>query len=83
MPSTVTVKNHHKAKPIEKAWALAKNQIFQGKQRIPDSEDADVVNHWVWYEATGYSRPCPGEVKVRWPKDFGDRITATRAEIDD
>ncbi len=81
--TTATAKNHRKQRPIEKAWALAKNQIFKGKQHIPDSEDPDVVNHWVWYESTGYTRPYPGEVKVRWPSDFGDRITATHAEVDD
>ena len=83
IPSTTVVKNHHKMQPVEKAWAVAKNKIFQGKQHIPDSENPDVVNHWVWYEATGYSRPYPGEVKVRWPSDFGNRITATKTEIDD
>jgi YVTN family beta-propeller protein len=81
VPSTATAKNLRKLKPIEKAWAVAKNKIFDGKQHIPDSEDPVVVNHWVWYEATGYSRPYPGEVKVRWPSDFRDRIA--RPEIDD
>jgi YVTN family beta-propeller protein len=81
VPSTATAKNLRKLKPIEKAWAVAKNKIFNGKQHIPDSEDPVVVNHWVWYEATGYARPYPGEVKVRWPSDFRDRIA--RPEIDD
>jgi YVTN family beta-propeller protein len=81
--STATAKNLRKLKPIEKAWAVAKNKIFQGKQHLPDSEDPDVVNHWAWYEATGYTRPYPGEVKVRWPSEFGNRISATNKEIDD
>jgi YVTN family beta-propeller protein len=83
VPSTTTAKNLRKLKPIEKAWALAKNKIFSGKQHIPDAEDPVVVNHWVWYEATGYTRPYPGEVKVRWPSDFRDRINAAHPEIDD
>ena len=82
--ATATAHNIRKLKPIEKAWAaVAKDKIFKGKQHLPDSEDPVVVNHWVWYEATGYSRPYPGEVKVRWPSDFRDRINAAHPEIDD
>jgi DNA-binding beta-propeller fold protein YncE len=81
--ATATAKNLRKLKPIEKAWAQAKNQIFNGKQRKPDSEDPVVVNHWAWYEATGYNRPYPGEQKVYWPSAFRERISAVRPEIDD
>jgi hypothetical protein len=81
--STATAKNLRKLKPIEKAWLQAKNKIFNGKQHIPDSEDPVVVNHWVWYEATGYSRPYPGETKVLWPTAFRDRIANAHPEIDD
>jgi hypothetical protein len=81
--ATATAKNLRKLKPIEKAWAQAKNQIFNGKQRKPDSEDPVVVNHWAWYEATGYNRPYPGEAKVFWPSAFRERISATKPEIDD
>jgi YVTN family beta-propeller protein len=83
VPSTATAKNLRKLKPIEKAWAQAKNKIFNGKQHLPDSEDPVVVNHWVWYEATGYTRPYPGEAKVFWPSAFRERISATKPEIDD
>ena len=83
VPSTTSAKNLRKLKPVEKAWALAKNKIFQGKQHMPDSEDPVVVNHWVWYEATGYSRPYPGETKVLWPSAFADRIGKAHPEIDD
>jgi DNA-binding beta-propeller fold protein YncE len=83
VPSATTAKNLRKLKPIEKAWAQAKNKIFNGKQHIPDSEDPVVVNHWVWYEATGYSRPYPGEAKVLWPAAFRERISAAKPEIDD
>jgi DNA-binding beta-propeller fold protein YncE len=83
VPSATAAKNLRKLKPIEKAWAQAKNKIFNGKQHIPDSEDPVVVNHWVWYEATGYSRPYPGEAKVLWPAAFRERISAAKPEIDD
>jgi len=83
VPTTTTARNLRKLKPIEKAWAQAKNKIFNGKQHIPDAEDPVVVNHWVWYEATGYSRPYPGEAKVLWPAAFRERISAAKPEIDD
>jgi hypothetical protein len=41
------------------------------------------VNHWAWYEATGYNRPYPGESKVLWPTEFRERISAAKPEIDD
>ena len=81
--ATATAKNLHKLKPIEKAWLQAKNRVFKGKEHQPDSEDPVVVNHWVWYEATGYTRPYPGETKVLWPTAFRERINAAHPEIDD
>ena len=81
--ATASAKNLHKLKPIEKAWLQAKNKIFKGKEHQPDAEDPVVVNHWVWYEATGYTRPYPGETKVLWPTAFRERINAAHAEIDD
>ncbi len=42
-----------------------KAEIFAGKQHTPDSEDPDTVNHLTWYEATGFTRPFPGEKTVR------------------
>ena len=41
-----------------------------GKWHIPDAEDSDTVNHLDWYEATGFTRPYPGEKKVRPASDF-------------
>jgi len=70
-------------KPIEKAWAQAKTKMFKGKQHVPDAEDSDVVNHWVWYTMTGFNRPYPGETKVLWPSDFGDRIDHSKGQLDD
>jgi YVTN family beta-propeller protein len=81
--ATASAKNLHKLKPIEKAWLQAKNKMFKGKEHQPDAEDPVVVNHWVWYEATGYTRPYPGETKVLWPTAFRERINAAHPEIDD
>ncbi len=78
----LTAKNV-KRQPIEKAWANAKDRLFQGKQHIPDAEDTYVVNHWVWYSATDFKRPYPGETKVRWPSDFADRLGRPVHDDDD
>ena len=52
-----------------------KAEIFAGKHHTPDSEDPDTVNHLTWYEATGFTRPFPGEKKVRPASDFNKRCT--------
>ena len=57
-------------------------QIFAGKHTKPDSEDPDTVNHLVWYEATEFTRPYPGETKVRPASDFKNR-RAPKADLDD
>ncbi|HEV2441656.1 MAG TPA: bifunctional YncE family protein/alkaline phosphatase family protein [Steroidobacteraceae bacterium] len=69
--------------PIEKAWAEAKEKMFADKMHKPDSEDPDVVNHWVWYTSTGFTRPYPGEKAVRWPSDFGGEIARPNTDYDD
>jgi hypothetical protein len=47
-----------------------KAEIFAGKQQTPDSEDPATVNHLDWYEATGFTKPYPGEKTVRPASDF-------------
>ena len=41
-----------------------KAQVFAGKYHMTDSENPNTVNHLNWYEATGFTRPYPGETKV-------------------
>jgi hypothetical protein len=69
--------------PIAKAWSQAKAQMFQGKMAKADSEDPYTMNHWAWYEATGFTRPYPGEKTVRWPSDFASRIAHPNFDLDD
>jgi YVTN family beta-propeller protein len=57
-------------KTMRKAWLQKKAEIFAGKLAKPDAEDSDTVNHFNWYEATGFARPYPGETTVRPPSDF-------------
>jgi DNA-binding beta-propeller fold protein YncE len=70
-----------KAKALQAGWLKKKAEIFAGKYHIPDSEDPDTVNHLNWYEATGFSRPYPGEKTVRPARDFNRRAPA--ADLDD
>jgi hypothetical protein len=71
-----------KAKALQAAWLQKKAEIFAGKYHIPDSEDPDTVNHLNWYEATGFTRPYPGEKTVRPASDF-NRPAPAKADLDD
>ena len=57
-------------KALRAAWLKKKAQIFAGKLTKPDAEDPDTVNHLNWYMSTGFTRPYPGEKKVRPPSEF-------------
>jgi YVTN family beta-propeller protein len=67
---------------LKKAWLQKKAQIFAGKLTKPDSEDPDTVNHLNWYLSTGFTRPYPGESKVRPPSDFHNPAP-TKVDEDD
>ncbi len=68
--------------PIQAAWHKFKQQMFQGKLHKADSVDPYTLNHFDWYDATGYKRPYPGEKTVRWPSDFASRIKTASADND-
>ncbi len=70
-------------KALRVGWMKKKQQIFAGKHTKPDSEDPDTVNHLVWYEATGFTRPYPGEAKVRPASDFNNRKAPIHEDLDD
>jgi YVTN family beta-propeller protein len=69
-------------KVLRAGWMNKKAEIFAGKQHTPDSEDPDTVNHLDWYEATNFTRPYPGEDKVRPASDF-NRPAPTATDDDD
>jgi YVTN family beta-propeller protein len=86
-PPTPGVKaNNQKDSPkvaaLRAGWMAKKTQIFAGNYHKADVEDTDTVNHMVWYEATGYTRPYPGEDKVRPASDF-NRAAPVKADDDD
>ena len=70
-------------KALRVGWLKKKQQLFKGKYTKPDSEDVDTVNHLTWYEATGFTRPYPGEKSVRPASDFKNRPTPASADLDD
>jgi YVTN family beta-propeller protein len=70
------------AKAMKAAWLKKKAQIFAGKLTKPDAEDPDTVNHLNWYEATGFTRPYPGEKTVRPPSEF-KKPAPTNVDVDD
>jgi len=57
-------------KSLRAAWIKKEKQIFAGKLTKPDAEDPDTVNHFNWYMTTGFTRPYPGESRIRSPKEF-------------
>jgi hypothetical protein len=72
-----------KAKALQAGWLKLKKQVFAGKYHIPDSEDSSTVNHLDWYEATGFTRPYPGEMTVRPASDFKHQAHAAKADDDE
>ena len=71
-----------RAKALRAAWLQKKAEIFAGKLTKPDSEDPDTVNHLNWYLSTGFTRPYPGESKVRPPSDFNNPAPVKSDEDD-
>jgi hypothetical protein len=69
-----------KVRALRAAWLKKKTEIFAGKLTKPDSEDPDTVNHLNWYMSTGFTRPYPGEKKVRRPSEFNNPAPAGDAD---
>ncbi len=69
-------------KALRAGWLQKKAQIFAGKLTKPDSEDPDTVNHFNWYESTGFTRPYPGEKTVRPATEFNNPAP-TKVDDDD
>jgi YVTN family beta-propeller protein len=69
-------------KALRAGWMAKKVEVFAGKQHTPDAEDIDTVNHLTWYDATGFTRPFPGEKTVRPASEFNKPAPA-KADEDD
>jgi YVTN family beta-propeller protein len=70
-------KDSPKVAALRAAWLQKKAEIFAGKYHTPDAEDPDTVSHYDWYEATGFTRPYPGEKTVRPPSEFNNPAPST------
>jgi YVTN family beta-propeller protein len=81
--ATPDTKSNHGADVMRKAWLQKKAEIFAGKLNKPDAEDPDTVNHFNWYESTGFTRPYPGETTVRPPSEFNNPAPAGEGDGDD
>jgi hypothetical protein len=69
-------------KALRAGWMQKKAEIFAGKQHTPDAEDVETANHLTWYEATGFTRPFPGDKTVRPASDF-NKAAPAKADDDD
>jgi len=59
------------ASTMGKAWQVVKTKISTSKlATTPDAVDADLLNHYGWYDAHHYATPYPGESQVRSPATF-------------
>jgi hypothetical protein len=56
--------------PLQKAWLKATAEVMKNKYDKADAVDPNFLNHIVWYSATGWTRPYPGEPKVEMPGPF-------------
>jgi len=70
-------------KALRAGWMQKKAEVFAANQHRPDVEDPDTVNHLNWYEATGFTRPYPGEKTVRPASDFNRAALAVADRDDD
>jgi YVTN family beta-propeller protein len=78
----VTTASNKPLNDLEKAWEKTKLKMFADKMTKPDSEDPDTLNHLIWYEATNFARPYPGEKTVRRPTEFKKRLAGGIGDLD-
>jgi YVTN family beta-propeller protein len=67
---TGAVRHAEASSPVEKAWNEASNAVMAGQQTRADGVDEAFLNHAIWYAATHFSRPYPGETAVQMPEAF-------------
>jgi hypothetical protein len=65
--------------PLQKAWFDATAEVMKDKITKADAADPNFLNHVVWYSATGWKLPYPGERKILSPEPF---LKAARAYHD-
>jgi YVTN family beta-propeller protein len=69
--------------PLQKAWAKASAEVMKDKITKADAADPNFLNHLVWYSATGWKLPYPGERKILSPEPFLKAARGYRSDDDD
>ena len=72
-----------KPNSLKFGWNSLKTRMFAGKTDKADSVDPDTLNHYDWYEATNYTRPYPGEAKLRPASDFEYKVSHPDTDLGD
>ena len=62
---------------------IATAKIMKGKYDKADAVDPNFLNHSIWYAATGWKTPYPGEDKVLLPGPFEKAAHGYKDEDDD
>ncbi|HWJ34224.1 MAG TPA: hypothetical protein VNR70_03115 [Steroidobacteraceae bacterium] len=75
--------SYAKMTPMQKAWNLASNKMTKGKEGKADSVDENFLNHVIWYSATDWKRPYPGDAKILGPAVFVRAAAHKTQAIDD
>lgn len=55
---------------MQKAWLSASTKMMLDKFNKVDSADPEFLNHAIWYSATDWKRPYPGETRIKEPAPF-------------
>ncbi len=52
---------------MRRAWALASERMFAHARYKADQQDPALLNRAIWYSATDFRRPYPGDGKILFP----------------
>jgi len=69
--------------PLQRAWLKQTAVVMKGKYDKADAVDPNFLNHVIWYSATGWERPYPGESKVLMPGPFAKAARKYHDDDDD
>jgi len=69
--------------PLQKAWLKETAVVMKGKYDKADAVDPNFLNHVIWYSATDWKRPYPGESKILMPGPFAKAAKKYRDDDDD
>ncbi len=81
-PITQLNPSTHAATKLERDWSKASARMLAGNEHDPDRQDETLMNHLVWYSATGFKRPYPGEKAVLGPDKVHTQASRSKAEKD-